>query len=85
MPSLTLRKILLTNWRQDFKPAIIFLLGQDATEAFESIHNHSGEAMEMMQAFCVGQYVDVSFTFSTVHTQLKFLMNTAASSWDDML
>ena len=42
------------------------LSGQDATDAFETIHGHSDEAKEMMQAFCVGQYVDVSF-FHTHH------------------
>ena len=33
--------------------------GRDASHVFESVH-HSEEAREMMQAFYVGQYVDVS-------------------------
>ncbi len=39
---------------------MITFSGQDATEEFEQLHEHSDEAKEMMQAFCIGQYVDVS-------------------------
>ena len=37
--------------------------------------------MEMMQAFCVGQYVDVSLTFNTVHKQYKIVIDIVGSLW----
>ena len=51
---------------QDFKSqapcgseALLEYAARDATEAFDSIP-HSEEAQEMMQAFLVGNYIDVS-------------------------
>lgn len=38
------------------------MIGRDASEAFESAH-HTEEAREMLQAFYVGQYIDVSQRF----------------------
>ena len=47
--------------KQEKKYDVHVLAGQDASTIFETTH-HSAEAREMMQAFYVGQYVEVSNT-----------------------
>ena len=47
------------------------LTGENVTEAFEAAH-HSAEAREMMQAFFVGNYIDVSvFCADYLHAVLR--------------
>ncbi len=43
---------------------------RDATQAFEAAH-HSEEAREMMQAFFVGNYIDVNINLLTQSVSCK--------------
>ena len=66
---------------QDFKSQapcgsdlLIDHAAKDATTGFEDAH-HSEEAREMMQAFFVGQYIDVSTFTQIAYGRMKDIYN----------